>query len=154
MAVGVAVSAALKLDFEQRVLPFRDVALRALQTRVSALQRIGARCVFLHCEGRGLPSRSRCDTRRTRRLRPLGKLAIVRIRLVTVHALCENQRLLEVAVRMALRAVNASVLAFQGKLRLRVVEVPFTACSEIFFHPLVLWQVWQPCGKLPWWGSL
>ena len=30
----------------------------------------------------------------------------------------------------------------------------FTDWSDIFFHPAVLWQDWQPCGKVPWCGSL
>lgn len=37
MLVGMAVGAMLELDFECRVFPFGDMALRALQARVSAL---------------------------------------------------------------------------------------------------------------------
>ena len=29
-----------------------------------------------------------------------------------------------------------------------------TASVETLFHPLVLWQAWQPWAKLPWCGSL
>src|ERR1019366_3058751 len=56
MLVGVTVGAALELNLEQRVLPFREMALRALQSRMPALQRICAQGVFLHRKGRGLPS--------------------------------------------------------------------------------------------------
>ncbi len=52
----------------------------------------------------------------------LGKLAFVRIGLVTIHALRECQRFLEVAVGVTLRAVHRDVLAEQRELGFRVVE--------------------------------
>ena len=51
MLVGVTVGAALELNFEQSVLPFRDMALRALQSRMAALQRIRTRRMLLHRKG-------------------------------------------------------------------------------------------------------
>ena len=56
MLIGVAIGAAIEFDFEQRVLPFRDVTLHALQPRMPALQRIGAGGMLLHRESRRLPS--------------------------------------------------------------------------------------------------
>ena len=53
---------------------------------------------------------------------PLGKLAIVWIGLVTIHAPGKKQSLLEVAVGVALGAVHAEMLSFQRILRLRVVK--------------------------------
>lgn len=52
-----------------------------------------------------------------------GELSIVRIGLVAIHALREHERLFEVSIGMALEALNSRVLAFQWKLRLRMVEV-------------------------------
>lgn len=52
----------------------------------------------------------------------LGELSLVRV-FVAVHALLEGHRLLEIPARMALRAVNAHVLAQQRKLRAGVIEV-------------------------------
>ena len=51
------------------------------------------------------------------------KLSIVRIGLVAVRALAENQRLLEVAVSVALFAADRRVLAFQRVLGFRVIEI-------------------------------
>lgn len=50
MAIAVAVSAAREFDFEQSIFPLRNVALRALQPRMPALQRIRAGRVFLYRE--------------------------------------------------------------------------------------------------------
>lgn len=47
---------------------------------------------------------------------PPGELAFVRIGLVTIHALRECQRFLEVAVGVTLRAVDRDVLAEQREL--------------------------------------
>ncbi len=122
MLIGVAVGAALELDLEQRVLPFRDMALRALEPRVPALQRVRARSVLFHRERRGLPSLHGVAGRALAAVRTLGELPVVRIGLVAIHALRESHRLLEISTRMALRAIDADVLAFQRELGLRVIE--------------------------------
>ena len=54
--------------------------------------------------------------------RTLGKLAVVRIGLVTIHALLEYQWLLKVSVGVALGAIHGLVLAFERKLGFGVVE--------------------------------
>ena len=51
----------------------------------------------------------------------LGELAIMGV-LVAARALLERDRFLEVAVGVALAAVDEGMLAFQGVFRLRVVE--------------------------------
>jgi hypothetical protein len=48
--VAVAVGAALELDLEQRVLAFRNMALRTLETRMLALQGIRGGGMVLHGE--------------------------------------------------------------------------------------------------------
>ena len=122
MLIGVTVGTALELDLEERVLPLGHVTLRALQARVTALQRISTRCVLFHRKGRWLPSFDRVARSAFSTVSALGKLAIMRIRLVAIHAFLEDQRLFEISVRMALGAIDGGMLAFQGKLGLRMVE--------------------------------
>lgn len=98
------------------------MALRALQASVPSLQRIRRGRVFLDGEFRRLPPIDRVTGCALSTIRALCELAIVRIRLVTVHALGEYQRFFEVAVGMALSAINAGVLALQRKFCLRVIE--------------------------------
>lgn len=120
--VAVTVGASLKLHLEQRVFSFRNMALRALQTSMTALQRIAARCMFLHRESRRLPALSRVARRTLASIRTLGELPVVGIGLVAVRTLAECQRLFKVAIGVALRAVDAGVFAFQRILGLRVIE--------------------------------
>jgi len=56
MPIGMAIGAALELNFEQGVLAFRYVTLHALQPRMPALQRIRAGGMLLDRERRRLPS--------------------------------------------------------------------------------------------------
>src|SRR5450631_1860222 len=122
MPVGVTVGTALKLDLEQRVLAFRDMALRAFQTRMPALQRIRAGGVFLHGKRRGLPALHVVAGSALPAVRTLGELPVVRIGLVAVHALLEYQGLFEISVRVALGTIHSRVLALQRELGLRMVE--------------------------------
>ena len=55
-------------------------------------------------------------------IRTLGKLTFVRIRLVTIHALLEGKRLLEITALVTALALYSLVLAQQGILRLRMIE--------------------------------
>ena len=55
-------------------------------------------------------------------IRSFGKLPVMRIRLVAIHAFLEDKRLLKVAAGMALGAIHADVLPNQRKLRLRMVK--------------------------------
>jgi len=55
-------------------------------------------------------------------IRTLGKLSIVRIGLVAIHALGEDQWPFEVTASMALRAIHSGMLAFKRKLGLGVIE--------------------------------
>ncbi len=56
MSVAVTVCAKLKFDVVERVLPFRNMTLRALQARMAALQRIGGGSVLFHSKLGGLES--------------------------------------------------------------------------------------------------
>lgn len=87
-----------------------------------ALQRIRTGRMFLDSERRRLPPVHCVAGSALAVIRPPGKLPIVRIGLVTIHALREDQGLLEVAIGVALGAIDADVLPLQGKLGFRVVE--------------------------------
>jgi len=132
MPVGMAVSAARELDFEQRVLPLRNMTLRALQPRMPALQRIRAGSVLLHGEGRWFPALHVMTRGAFSAVGTFGELAVVRIGLVAVHALGESQRFLKVASGVALGAINRSMFAEQREPGLRVVEAFVHALQRDF----------------------
>ena len=93
------------------------MALRTLQASVATLQRIRRSRMFLDREFRRFPALHGVASGALSVIRALGKLAFVWIRLVAIHALGEYQRLLEVAVRVALSATHSRVLSFQRILR-------------------------------------
>ena len=78
--------------------------------------------VLFHRKLRWLPAFDSVTGRAFNALRTFGELPLVRVRFMAVHALCKYQRLLEVAVGMALGAIHAGVLAFQRELRFGVIE--------------------------------
>src|SRR5579864_962122 len=119
----VARSALVKLDFEQRVLAFGDVTLVAVHAGMSALQRIGAGGMVFHRVRRRLPALHGVAWEALATAVAFGKLSVVRIGLVAVRALAENQRLLEVPVGVALFATDSRVFAFQRVLGFRVIEI-------------------------------
>jgi hypothetical protein len=120
--ITVAVRTLLELDLEQRVLPFWDMALRTLQIGMLALQWISSSGVLPQPEGRRLEPFYVVARRALASIRPLGKLPFVRIRLVTIHALLESKRLLEITALVTALALYGLVLAQQGILRLRMIE--------------------------------
>ena len=78
--------------------------------------------MFFSGECRRLPPLDRVARRTLSAVRSLGKLSIVRICIVAIDALRKDQRLLEISVGVALGTVSRSVLALEGKFRLRMVE--------------------------------
>ena len=122
MLVGVTVCAALELDLEESRFPFRNMALGAFQTRMSALQWVCAQSMFLHCERGGFPAVHGVARGTFSAVRAFGKLAVVGIGLVAIHALLEYERLFEVSIGMALVAIHAAVFALQGELCLGVIK--------------------------------
>jgi hypothetical protein len=68
--------------------------------------------MFLHREGRRLPSLNGVARSALTAVLSLGKLSAVRIRLVAVHALLKYERFFKVAVGVALRTSDAPMLAF------------------------------------------
>ncbi len=123
MLIGMAIGATLKFDFELRVLAPGNVALRAQQFGVSTLERIIGLRVVLRGESRRLES-LHCVARGTLALvRTSGKLALVRIGFMAVHALGKDERLLEIPADVAFGATDFAVLAQQRVLRLGMIEV-------------------------------
>src|ERR1700692_1917602 len=78
--------------------------------------------MLFHGERRWLPSVHVVAGSALALVNPFGKLTIMRIGLVAIHALRKNQRLLEIAVRVALGAIHTGMFSFERKLRLRVVK--------------------------------
>ena len=66
-------------------------------------------------------------------LRTLHELPVVRIRLVTIHAFCKYQRLLEISARMALGTIDRGVFALKRVLGLRVIEALIDCLQRDFF---------------------
>ncbi len=89
---------------------------------MSTLQRIRAGSVFLHRKGRWLPALYVVARSALAMIRAFGKLTVVGIGFVTIHAHLEDQRLLEIAITVALGAIHGYVLPLQRKLRLGVVK--------------------------------
>ena len=121
MSIGMAIGAALKLDFVKGVLALRNVALHALQARVTALQRVVGRSVFFHGEKGRLPSLYVVAGRTFAAILTLYELPVMSI-LVAIRALLEWDLLLEIAVGVALGAIDGGVLALERVLGLGVVE--------------------------------
>lgn len=99
------------------------MALVALHLDVLALQRIARGVVLLDAKQRWLPAFDRMAFRAFTLLRPRCKLTFVRVRLMAAGAIRKWQRLFEITVNMALRAVYRRVLAKQRIFGLRVIEL-------------------------------
>lgn len=97
----MAISTELKLDLEKRVFAFGDMTLGAFHAEVLPFERIGRGGVKF-CRKRRRLEALHCVTGCALRASgPLGELAVVRVGLVTVHALRECDRLLKISSRVA-----------------------------------------------------
>ena len=121
VTVGMAISAARKLDLIQGVLALRNVALHALQPGVAALQRVVGGSVFFHGEKGRLPTLHVVAGRALAAVLTLDELPVMSI-LVAIRALLKRNLLLEIAVGVALGAIDGGVLALERVLGLGVVE--------------------------------
>jgi hypothetical protein len=122
MFVGVAVRTLAKLDSIIRGLTSRHVALRARNRRVAALQWVTRNLVRGNIEQRGLPAVDGVASGALALVRTAGKLAVVRIGLVTVRAFGVSYRRFEVAREMTLGAGQGGMSTRQRKLRACMVE--------------------------------
>jgi len=135
MQIAVTVGAALELDLEQGVLPFRDMTLGTMHRRVFSLQRVSRGGVFLAREFGRLPAVHGMTGSALAAFSALAELSAVRARLVAVHALLKNQRLLEVAAAVALQTVDTHVFAKQRKFSPGVVEALIERLHRDLFPP-------------------
>ena len=124
VVILVAIDAARKLDLEERVFAFGDMTLGAFDGKVFSFERICGTGMIFRGKGRGFEAVHSVARRALRPAGPLGELAVMWIGLVTIHARCERDRLLEISASVAEGAIHGRVLPQQGILRLRVIEVP------------------------------
>ena len=110
MPIAMAVGAAFKLDLEQGVLPFRDMTLRALQARVTALQRVIGRSVILYGEQGGLPTLHVVAGGALAPVLTFDELPVMSV-FMAVGALLEWDGFFEIAIGVALSAIDGGVLA-------------------------------------------
>jgi len=120
--IFMAIDAVLKPDVVKRRAALRNVTLGAAQCGVLSQQWIGGSCVFLHAESRWLESVDGVTGRAFSRIRPPGELPAVRIRLVAIHTLPEDERFLEIPSFVTLHTLHRGVLAEQGEFCPGMVE--------------------------------
>ncbi len=121
--IGVAVQAALELELVQSVSALGNMALLATNLDMFPLQRIGGRLVLLERKKAGLEAIYGMTGSTLTGIGALDELSAMWIRLVAVHAFGEDQRLLEIAVSVALQAVHRLVFALQRVSGPGVIEV-------------------------------
>lgn len=122
MLIMMAVEAAAELDPVERVFPLGDVALRAFQSCVLALERILRGPVGLQVELGGLPAIDVVTRFASAPIFSLQELPVVFV-FVAIHAAGEWQRLFEVTFGVTSGALHRLMFSFQGILRFGVIEV-------------------------------
>lgn len=118
----VAIEAARKRHFVNRLLSRRDVALGALHLAMRRDQCELRPGVLDRGKGRGLPSLYRVAAFALSSVCAFGKLPAMRIRPVTIGAELIGDRSLEVCCLVAINTTHFSVLAQERKGRRRMVE--------------------------------
>ena len=121
--VFVAISATRKHNLEQCVFALGNMTLGAFDGEVFAFERIGRGRVIFRRERRRFEAVHSVASRALRAPRSLGELAVVRIGLVTIHTLCERNRLFEISASVTECAIHGRVFALERILRLRVIKV-------------------------------
>jgi len=122
MRVGVAIHAFCEGDLVPRRRSSGNVALSAFHSNMFSFERVGGRGVRLYVEERGFPTIYIVAGRAFTLVRPLSKLASVRVRRVAVRATREGDGFLEISSEVAFQAIHLCVLAEQRKLCLGMVE--------------------------------
>src|SRR5215469_17887741 len=122
MPILVAIGTEVELHPVECVLALWNMALIALDPRVTALERVLCRSMLLHGEKRRLPPLHLVAGGALAGIGTLGKLSVVRV-LVAIGALGERDRLFKIAAAgVALFAIHFRVFALEGVLGLGVVE--------------------------------
>lgn len=109
--IFVTIAAELKLDFVDGVSPGRYMTLCASYLDVFSSKRIFSRVVLFYSEQRRLPTLQVVAFRAITLFRASVKLPFMRIRCVTVFAVCEDDFLLKVVPDMTRRTSYSCVFA-------------------------------------------
>lgn len=123
MRIFVAIRALRKGDCVASAGSGWDMAGRAGNRSVLALQRVGYSCVFLYTEGCGFPSLHRMASAAFAFILAGSELPSVGIRRMASGARRERHRLLEICLGVALGAFDLRVLSKQRELCLRMIEL-------------------------------
>ena len=123
MRIFVAIRALCKGDCVASAGSSWDMAGRAGNRSVLALQRVGYSCVFLHTEGCGLPSLHDMAGAAFAVILAGSELPSVGIRRMASGACREGLRLLEIRLGVALRAPHLRMFSKQRELCLRMIKL-------------------------------
>ena len=121
--VLVAVETFRKRELVPRGGSCGNVALIARHLGVLTFKRIRRESVFLHAEQRGLPAVYGVAGGAFALVLSLRELPAMRIGRMAIRTIGERHRLLEIASRVALQAIDRRVLAEEGEFRLCVIEL-------------------------------
>ena len=121
--VCVAVHAFGKCDLVASGSASRHVAFRAQDGRVLARQRVGRGSVRLRVEERRPPTIHGMARGTFSLVLTSGKLATVRIGLVTIRTFCECHHPLEISARVAEQAIHFRMFSEQRIFRFRMIEL-------------------------------
>lgn len=123
MLVFVTVRALGELDLKLSCCSPRNMALRALDFSVRAIQGIAARCVVLHRESRRRPSVNRMAGFALVAVFALGELTVMWIRFVTIRAKLVWYRRLEIPAAVTGGAIHRAMLAAQRKVGFIMIKL-------------------------------
>lgn len=121
MNILMAALAGRLRDLVNRVLSLGDVALVARDRSMAPIERVHARRMRRHGEGRRLEPIDRMTRTALALVRPRHELPVMRV-LVTIRAERVCHRSFEVAACVAIGARHRGMLAQQREIRLRVIE--------------------------------
>jgi hypothetical protein len=116
MLVLVAVGAVVEFQFEDCICAARDVALSAGSFGMGTLERVSRLRVICDSESRWFPAVNRMATGTLAAIRKLGELPFVRVRLVAISALGEDDRFLEISTAVALNTAHSGMFPEQWEL--------------------------------------
>ena len=130
--IFVAIGAVLKFNLEERVFALRDMTFAAIDGEMFPFERVSRGCVIFRCKRRRFEAIHGMAGGALRTAWPFGKLAVMRIGLVTIHAGGERDRLFKISTCVAERAIHGRVFSLERILGFRVVEVPIHGCQRNF----------------------
>jgi hypothetical protein len=119
--VLVTIQAVIELDLVKSLLASGNMAPIARQLGVATLQWVRRVRMLFHSELGWFETIYAVATRALAAIRPLDELSLMLVA-VAIHTLLKSQRLLEIAIAVALNAFHLLMFSEQRVLRLGVVE--------------------------------